>query len=177
MPFGKCLVTTDKKRINIPTWPLPFPITGSNDGPFYGALGANTCGDYVCVNNILNCKNHIDDTSNRPAVKGETYYATGTTKLIYYTWCSSPNEYILRFKGIYSRKEFYSQDYSKINPTEPEYLSTIYWKYQLIVSSIKETELSFYTSDITGRYKIVIQGVTGNDVTYGEATFNVVKPR
>ena len=40
----------------------------------------------------------------------------------------------------------------------------------------KETNLSFYTSDITGKFRIVVQGITSNDVIYGEHFFEV-KPK
>jgi hypothetical protein len=84
--------------------------------------------------------------------------------------------YILRFNGINGAQEFYPADYSK-KLEEKQYLSTLYWKHLVKISSVKDAELSFYTGDITGKFKIVIQGITGNDVTYGETTFNVTKPK
>ena len=79
-----------------------------------------------------------------------------------------------QFTGIYLAQEFYPADYSA-GPSGPQYLSTLYWKHLLKITAGKYTEFSFDTSDITGRFKIVIQGVTGNDVVYGEKIFNVVK--
>jgi hypothetical protein len=154
-------------------------ITASNDNTFYGVKGANSCGDYVCKYGILNCSNHPTDPDNRPAVSGEEYFINSfhREKKIY-TGCGvGESKNVLKFKGIYEGQEFYPADYSQINPSAPEYISTLYWKHQLKVSSTKDTEFSFYTSDITGRFKIVIQDVTGNDVTYGEKIFNVVKPK
>jgi len=153
-------------------------INDKNDDSFFekqGGYGANACGDYVCMYNILNCKNHRNAPDNRPPVVGETYFGSNGP----YKGCSIQikNDNIFKFKGIYTAQEFYPADYSKVNPSQPDYVSTIFWKHQLKVSSAKDAEFSFYTSDITGRYKIVVQGVTGNDVTYGEKTFNMVKAK
>ena len=84
---------------------------------------------------------------------------------------------MVSFPGIYATKEFYAADYSTPNPdvTEPNYSSTLYWKNTLAINSSKPTELSFYTSDITGKFRIVVQGVAGNDVVYGEDSFTVTK--
>jgi hypothetical protein len=138
--------------------------------------GANACGDYVCKNNILNCANHRMSLDNRPPEEGKIYMGSNGKP---YKGCTtipkSATENLITFKGIYTAQEFYPADYSKVNPAEPEYLSTLYWKYLVKVSSLKDTEFSFYTSDITGRYKIVVQGVTTHDVVYGEADFNITK--
>ena len=82
---------------------------------------------------------------------------------------------MLSFTGIYAAKEFYAADHSKDETTEPDYSSTIYWKNWLLVNEDKSAELSFYTSDITGKFRIVVQGVAGNDVVYGEDGFMVTK--
>jgi hypothetical protein len=79
-------------------------------------------------------------------------------------------------RGITYSKEFYGEDYSIINPSQPEYISTIYWKHLCYVNSKGDVDLKFYTSDITGAFKIIVQGVTANDVIYGEKEFNVNKP-
>ena len=94
-----------------------------------------------------------------------------------YTGCVVTNESLLLFKGVYAAQEFYPPDLSQVSATEPQYLSTLFWKHQLKISTTKDAEFSFYTGDITGSFKIIIQGVTGNDVVYGEKTFNVVKPK
>ncbi|HTH83004.1 MAG TPA: hypothetical protein VL490_08720 [Mucilaginibacter sp.] len=149
-------------------------IRANKDNSFYAAGGGpNACGDFVCVNNILNCRNHIDDPRNRPAIKGQVYYINGTTQTTYYTKCAAPDEYKLILNGIYTQQEFYPIDYSKESPSQPEYQSTIFWKHFVKVFSLKDTNVSFYTGDITREFKIIIQGITSNDVTTGETTFKV----
>jgi hypothetical protein len=62
------------------------------------------------------------------------------------------------------------------DPQEPAFFSTIYWNYGLILNGNKEANLEFYTSDITGKFRVVVQGITNNDVIYGEHYFDV-KPK
>lgn len=57
--------------------------------------------------------------------------------------------------------------------TEPAFFSTIYWNYGTILNKEKDTEITFYTSDITGMFKIIVQGATSNDVIYAEKRFEV----
>lgn len=139
----------------------------------------NECGDYVCKFNILNCPNHRDDPSNRPPVVGEMYMYKGNP---YYTYmgCQTPRlpagKPYMEFDGIYYGAEFYPADYSKINPIAPEYVSTVYWNHLLKLSPGGKNTISFYTSDITGRFKIVVQGISQDDMVYGEKYFKVSKP-
>jgi hypothetical protein len=83
---------------------------------------------------------------------------------------------MLKINGINYSKEFYGEDYTKLNLSQPEYQSTIFWKHACFINSKDETTLRFYTSDITGPFKVIIQGITANDVIYGEKEFNVRKP-
>jgi len=133
-------------------------------------LRENDCGDYVCLYDILNCPNHH---FGRPAMVGERYQGK------VYTGCQSgrplnqPNS--IRFKGIYAAQEFYPADYAQLSPSQPEYVSTLFWKSQLMLKKGETREVSFYTSDITGPFKVIVQGITDNDVIYGETSFRVAK--
>lgn len=141
-----------------------------------GFIHANGCGDYVCRYHVLNCPNHRFEPDNRPPITGEMVYVHGLGREAY-GGCTNTvlpmgmNEFV----GIYTAKEFYGADYATINPPEPDYLSTIYWKNRVVLKAGKEMDISFYTSDITGKFRIVAQGVTDKDVVYGEAYFTVVK--
>jgi uncharacterized protein YfaS (alpha-2-macroglobulin family) len=77
--------------------------------------------------------------------------------------------------GIYSQKEFYVVDLSKTEASDPQYLSTIYWNHSLLTDDNGEAKVTFYTSDITGKFRIVIQGITSSNVVYGEHSFEVRK--
>ncbi|QHS54131.1 hypothetical protein GWR56_00660 [Mucilaginibacter sp. 14171R-50] len=143
-------------------------------------LGKNECGDWVCFNNILNCGNHpFGNNRFQPLKKGDVVkvFRGGQYVNIVYRGCilRKEKEYtsMLRLKGIYAHKEFYVVDYDKEKDAPPDYQSTIFWKYQVPLSSSAETNLTFFTNDIAGPFKIVVQGLTDEDVVYGEQTFNV----
>lgn len=146
-------------------------ITHKSDDKFRH-YGANACGDYVCKNSILNCPNHIGDIGNTQPIKGKSYIRSGTSVRELYVGCNVPDLGIFTLiNGIHAHKEFYIDDYK--DPNEPAFFSTIYWNYGTILDSKKQAEISFYTSDITGRFKIIVQGVTNNDVIYAEQVFEV----
>lgn len=139
----------------------------------------NECGDYVCRYNVLNCPNHPNESDNKPAAVGHFYRSSNTTgETIVYKGCTTSNVKTDNVKtfvidGVIYPSEFYGSDYSVLNPSTPEYVSTLFWKSFLKVNSKGESQLSFYTSDIKGPFKIVVQGITTNDVVYGEKDFLV----
>jgi hypothetical protein len=139
----------------------------------YTIFGANSCGDYVCRYNIFNCRNHVNEPDNFAPIVGKIYINSSGP----YKGCDGTLDGRIYKKGIYAAQEFYPSDYSKISPSQPDYVSTLYWKFLAKVTSNKEAEFSFYTSDIGGRFKIVVQGRTAKDMIYGEQSFNVVKPQ
>lgn len=144
---------------------------------FVPVMGRNKCGDYVCDNNVLNCPNHPIG-SNPIAGRKYRYYRGRDLIVKEYVGCfetEKENRFAIFFKGIYRAKEFYNTDYTTVNDSEQMFLSTIFWEYSVTVNSNKPTELSFYTSDIAGKFKVVAQGVTTAGVVHGEYVFNVVK--
>ena len=131
---------------------------------------ANICGDYVCRYEVLNCVNHRSEPDNIPAVKGHTYYINSREQI--YEGCGGISEGGLN--AIYEAAEFYPADYDKKNPETPEYVSTLFWKHQLNIAANKDATFSFFTGDITGKFKIIVQGTGSNDVIYGETDFTVI---
>lgn len=136
----------------------------------------NICGDYVCRYNFLNCPIHPHEVDNKAPIVGQVYHSHNAGDVVYRGCVVVSQTSILNVNGISYGQDFYGEDYSIINPSQPEYQSTIYWKHACFINSKGETKLSFYTSDITGPFKIIIQGITNNDVIYGEKEFNVKKP-
>ena len=86
---------------------------------------------------------------------------------------SKPAKKANTIKGIYSARNFYGVSGDSISLREPQFLSTLYWKPGIIIDKDGETTFSFLTGDITGQFRIVIQGVGEKDVIYGEADFMV----
>jgi len=140
----------------------------------------NACGDYYCINGILNCPNHHHDPGNKVPEKGKIYYIfnplTETKKPYKYTGCNPDEDDADKgFSGIHYGIEFYPADYEKDNTPETQYLSTIYWNRLYNITPDKEATVSFFTGDITGAFKIIVQGITDSDVVYGEKSFTVNK--
>ncbi|TCC98020.1 hypothetical protein [Pedobacter psychroterrae] len=129
--------------------------------------GVNACGDYVCSYNVLNCRNHISDYGNRHPVAGRTYRNGSEGGTIVYRDCKSEDRdlFIVPLPGIYTKKEFYIDDYTE--PLEPAFVSTLYWNHGDLFDPA-EKEFIFYTGDITGKFRIVVQGMVNDDVAYHE---------
>ncbi|MCJ0742340.1 hypothetical protein [Pedobacter montanisoli] len=144
-------------------------IKTNKDNTFYGG-GPNACGDYVCRYNILNCRNHIGDPANRAPEQGKSYMLDGRTTL--YTGCSVPDKKtFLEIKGIQEAKEFYVNDYK--DPMEPAFFSTLYWNHGIFLKPQEKQQISFYAGDISGRFKVIVQGINAKGVIYKEYTFTV----
>jgi len=167
---AELLLKNDEKSIRL----KEVTILAKKDNSFnFGLPGRNPCGDYVCKFNILNCPNHANDFENTQPIAGRSYMVNGNSQV--YLACRKEPEVdkFAKINGIHLHKEFYVDDYKE--PQEPAFFSTIYWNYATILNANKETELSFYTSDITGRFRIVAQGITNKDVVYAEQFFEVRK--
>lgn len=80
----------------------------------------------------------------------------------------------MMLSGISLPKEFYVSDIT--NKNEPINFATIYWNYHFLVDDKGKTEVKFATGDITGAFKIIVQGVTEKGVVFGEKTIEVIKP-
>lgn len=154
-------------------------IKDKKDDSFYssfGKTGPNACGDDVCQYGILNCPNHRGNSGNTQPIEGRSYRSGLGGATIMYMGCREEKRPVaLSFKGIYGAQEFYPSDYSEVSPSQPEYVSTLYWKSQMMLKKDEAQEVSFYTSDITGSFKVIVQGITNNDVIYGETSFKVSK--
>ncbi|TCC98348.1 hypothetical protein [Pedobacter hiemivivus] len=146
-------------------------ITSGNSNNAHSPKGPNNCGDYVCSYNILNCFNHVGDPNNRPPVAGKSYHMSGGGSIIYQA-CETVtvNPGMVLMDGVYSKKEFYVNDYAE--PLEPAFASTIYWSNGLLLNK-EEREITFYTSDITGKFKVIVQGLSSKNVLYGDYIFEV----
>jgi hypothetical protein len=134
----------------------------------------NACGDYVCSYNKLNCRGHVGDPGNRLPVKGQAYRLEGGGAIVY-SGCGmeeSNLESTREFEGIKLGKEFYVDDFSEASGV-PKYISTIYWSPMLTFDKDGKATASFYTSDIAGRYRIVINGVAGDKFFYATSFIDV----
>ncbi|MXV17149.1 hypothetical protein [Hufsiella ginkgonis] len=173
---GSLLINRNERTIMM----KEISLTSKKDDNLFGTrgFGVNACGDYVCMYNILNCPNHNGAYGNKEPVEGRIYLSNGAR--VVYSGCvnsAKKDDHVIRATGIYLNKEFYGSDYSELSPSQPEYFSTIFWKHGLLLNEDGTASAQFYTSDITGRFKVVVQGLTSNDVVFGEQAFTVTKPK
>jgi hypothetical protein len=118
------------------------------------------CGDYVCKFGILNCKAHVLEGS-RPVI-GEQYALRGKGVIVY-TKCvgsgyQKPSNNIL-LPGVNLPRNFPAPDYGKESLSTPEVMSTLFWRPNIFTDKNGNAELQFYTSDLSGSHKIILQGV------------------
>lgn len=148
-----------------------------NEGRY--AEMVNVCGDYLCINGILNCVNH---GPYKAPVKGSSYptWIGGRTSTVKYEGCSAeekgeilkivPDKYVVNVP-----REFYGMETIIPIQQAPEYMATLYWKPFLLLENGKG-EISFYTSDLEGEFILKIQGVTlKGEPIYAEKKITVKK--
>ena len=174
---------------------------GGSDNSIYGAKkGSNACGDYV-IDNILyypHVSKYYTLTKDNPyrtqPVKGFDYIDgikirrktgeigyrgdgnPGKFSIIHvmYMGCMADRDKTLfRLDGIYTTREFYGFDEKLKDFSDTQLLSTIYWKPGVVITRDGYAECSFYTGDITGKFKLIVQGAWNKDLIYGEKTFEV----
>lgn len=134
-----------------------------NNGPMYGLR--NECGDYVCLAGYLNCFYHTPANSKVYApVKGQAIVGG------VYQGCTSTGQEVL---AIYTGREFYGLNRSPDGQLETQYLSTLFWKPGITANEKGEASFSFYTGDITGKFRVIVQGISGNRVVYGDGEITV----
>lgn len=91
----------------------------------------------------------------------------------------NPNALIIDYEGLELQREFYSPKYdndASINNSIPDYRNVIYWQPYIVLKGNEEKKLSFYTSDLEGKYRAVIQGISENGIPgYTSFEFEVKK--
>ncbi len=162
-------------------------VSSKKDGSLYAAnaplvQGVNRCGDYICVTGGINCPLPGHNWRMYVPVKGQRYirhYISNDVILrntpFIYSGCDleEKNPSVVLIKGVSMPKEFYPIDYTVSAINEPMYLSTIYWNHQVQLDKSGSSEISFYTSDITGSFRLVVQGTGNNNLFFKQLIFPV----
>lgn len=72
-----------------------------------------------------------------------------------------PAVIMVDYEGLQLQREFYSPDYSVTNDVRiPDFRSTLLWQPNIVQSTSDRVNLSFFTGDQKGRFRVVIEGVT-----------------
>jgi hypothetical protein len=86
----------------------------------------------------------------------------------------SAESLVIDYDGMEAQREFYSPKYELTTEVEsrlPDYRTVLYWNGNIQTKENTSTKIQFYTSDISGKYTAILQGIT----PFGEAlktTFN-----
>ncbi|MBX2940947.1 MAG: hypothetical protein KF860_01260 [Cyclobacteriaceae bacterium] len=88
-----------------------------------------------------------------------------------------PNFNTFWVKGYNTTKAFPMPDYSTSSDHYPknDFRSTLYWNPNVKIDSATETKLSFYTSALPGKYRIVIEGLTPQGIPIKAEQFIIVE--
>lgn len=85
-----------------------------------------------------------------------------------------PGSLELSYDGLQLQRNFYAPQYATAEQRQsrlPDFRTTLYWSPQVTGN---DKQISFYTSDVKGRYIAVVQGIDENGyTTYGTTEFEV----
>ncbi|WP_162996633.1 hypothetical protein [Mucilaginibacter celer] len=88
-----------------------------------------------------------------------------------------PHAVVLDYEGLQLQREFYSPAYDTDATGKsrlPDFRTTLYWAPDINTVPEQKSEVSFYTSDIAGKYIGIIQGITpSGDVASQYFSFDV----
>ena len=90
---------------------------------------------------------------------------------------SDPHSVVVDYEGLQHRREFYSPVYEtqeQIDSRLPDFRNVLYWSPTVRTDASGQTQINFYTSDVKGRFIVVLQGLTRDGVPgNGSAVFEV----
>ena len=90
-----------------------------------------------------------------------------------------PHALLEDYEGLQGQRDFYAPRYdtpAAARSRLPDFRNLLYWNPAVATRANAESEISFYTSDQAGRYRIVVQGLAATGLT-GSADYNLeVKP-
>lgn len=104
-------------------------------------------------------------------VKGKYYYGAAVfSGIVDFTtykgnmenYEMNPEAIVFDYDGLQLRREFYSPQYDtqeEQRNTLADYRNLLYWNPEVVITKEGLTEVSFYTSDLSGSYKGVLQGI------------------
>ena len=164
-----------QRIINLQTVEIKAYKSSNTINGFKGEPGTNACGDYVDEFGYLNYEKseHRFKPVNGKLYKKRTDLEGSYFKVdpVYYTGCTTEEKNNgFAINGIYGGKEFYD---SSGNNSDNQYRSTLYWRSGIATDAAGEAELTFKAGDITDKFRIVVQGVTSNNLISGYGNFIV----
>ena len=90
-----------------------------------------------------------------------------------------PNALVLEYEGLQLKREFYSPEYKTAQQRKsrlPDYRTLLHWSPEIKTDEHGKQSISFYTSDLPGKYAVVVEGITPDGLCGSSVlTFDVRK--
>lgn len=77
----------------------------------------------------------------------------------------SPTDLLIDYEGLQKQRIFYSPDYSTPEALQsrlPDFRDVLYWSPDVHTNEKGDGNISFFTSDVPGKYLVVLQGISSN---------------
>jgi hypothetical protein len=74
-----------------------------------------------------------------------------------------PNALVIQYNGLEEQREFYSPVYDtqdRLLSRIPDYRNQLFWSPEITTDTTGKTSLSFYSSDLSGQFALLVQGLT-----------------
>jgi len=87
----------------------------------------------------------------------------------------NPRAVIIDYEGLQQQREFYAPAYeteAQLLSRLPDFRNVLHWEPQIKYDGTGQQQVSFFTSDRKGKYRVVIQGVS-NDGYAGATSFDI----
>jgi hypothetical protein len=79
-----------------------------------------------------------------------------------------PRATVVDYEGLQLQREFYSPSYATDEQAAshlPDFRTVLYWSPAVPMDSLGKSALSFYSSDIPGKYVVVVEGLAADGST------------
>ncbi len=93
---------------------------------------------------------------------------------------SDPNATVLDYEGLQLQRQFFAPIYETQNQAKsrlPDFRNLLHWAPSVKTNQSGKAEISFYTSDLAGKYMVVVQGLSAEGRAGTKTfSFDVVNP-
>ncbi len=90
----------------------------------------------------------------------------------------NPSSLILEYEGLQLQREFYTPKYESKKQRDgrvPDQRVQLYWNPTITPDENGQVQLQFYSSDVAGEYRVVIEGINKHGETHTSSTSFIVR--
>ena len=84
----------------------------------------------------------------------------------------------MNYEGLKLQREFFVSDYTRELQRKsrlPDFRNLLYWSSKVVTDVTGKTQTAFYSSDLPGKYAIVVKGICENSSAGSTVSFFEVK--